>query len=254
MLAAKRQARIIELAQQNGSVQVEELARELNVSAMTIRRDLLKLEETGRIERCHGGAVAKQEVSYEDKQIRNMREKNKIAERCAGLVSPGDTVFLDAGTTTYEIAKRIGSVQGITIVTNDLEIAQLMNQSSAELFVCGGRMQKSTGSMMGYYATGFLQDFRFDVGFFGAASISGRLEVMTPTVDKAFLKRETARRCEKAYLVVDHSKFGRQSMVKINGLSDYTAVVTDREFTPEEEEIIVRDKIVIMNVYRRTGK
>lgn len=248
MLAAERQAKIIELIQENGSVQVEELARELNVSAMTIRRDLLKLEESGRIERCHGGAVAKQEVSYADKQIRNKREKNRIAERCAELVSPGDTVFLDAGTTTYEIAKRICNVPGVTVVTNDLEIAQIVKQGSAELFVCGGRVQKSTGSMLGYYATGLLMDFRFDAGFFGAASISDRLEVMTPTVDKAFLKRETALRCEKSYLAVDNSKFGRQSMVKINGLGDYTAVVTDREFTPEEKEIIVRDRIKIIYI------
>ena len=141
MLAAERQTKIIGLIEERGSVQVEELAQELKVSAMTIRRDLVKLEETGRIERCRGGAVAKQEVSYEDKQIRNKREKYKIAEKCAGLVSTGDTVFLDAGTTTYEIAKRICGMQGVTIVTNDLEIAQVVKQGSAELFVCGGRVQ-----------------------------------------------------------------------------------------------------------------
>ena len=248
MLAAERQTEITRLLEARGSVQVEELARELKVSAMTIRRDLLKLEETGRIERCHGGAVAKQEVSYEDKQIRNKREKNRIAEKCAGLVSSGDTVFLDAGTTTYEIAKKICNIQGITIVTNDLEIAQIVKQGSAELFVCGGWVQKSTGSMLGYYATGLLLDFRFDVGFFGGASINEKLEVMTPTVDKAFLKRETALRCEKPYLVVDNSKFDRQSMVKINGLNDYAAVVTDRKFTQEEQEIIRRKKIRIIEI------
>ena len=133
-------------------------------------------------------------------------------------------------------------------MTNDLEIAQVVKQGGAELFVCGGWVQKSTGSMLGYYATGLLLDFRFDEGFFGAASISDKLEVMTPTVDKAFLKRETALRCEKSYLVVDHSKFGRQSMVKINGLKDYTAVVTDRDFTPKEREIIMRDKIRIIEI------
>lgn len=248
MLAAERQAKIIELIQENGSVQVEELAKELDVSAMTIRRDLLKLEETGRIERCHGGAVAKQEMAYEDKQIRNKRDKNKIAEKCAGLVSAEDTVFLDAGTTTYEIARRICNIQGITIVTNDLEIAQIVKNSTAELIVCGGVVQKSTGSMLGYYATQLLKDFRFDVGFFGAASINDRLEVMTPTVDKAFLKREAVCRCEKSYLVVDMSKFERQSIVKINTLSDYTATITNRIFPPEEEEAIIKKQIKIIKV------
>ncbi|MDO4311755.1 MAG: DeoR/GlpR family DNA-binding transcription regulator [Eubacteriales bacterium] len=248
MLAAERQATIINLIQENGSVQVDELAKSLQVSPMTIRRDLLKLEENGQIERCHGGAVAKQEMTYADKQTRYTREKSKIAEICSGLVSSGDTVFLDAGTTTYEIARRICNIQGITIVTNDLEIAQIVKNSSAELIVCGGVVQKSTGSMLGYYATQLLKDFRFDVGFFGAASINEKLEVMTPTVDKAFLKREASSRCGKSYLAVDMSKFERQAMVKINCLSDYTGVVTNRVFTPKEQEIIKREKIQIINL------
>ncbi len=248
MLAAERQAKIIELIHEKGSVQVEELAQSLNVSAMTIRRDLLKLEESGRIERCHGGAVAKQEIAYADKQIRYKREKSKIAEKCSELVSSGDTVFLDAGTTTYEIAKRICNIHGLTIITNDLEIAQIVKNSTAELIVCGGVVQKSTGSMLGYYATQLLKDFRFDAGFFGAASINNRLEVMTPTVDKAFLKREAVCRCEKAYLAVDMSKFGKQSIVKINSLGDYTATVTNRMFSLEEQEAIEKKKISIIRI------
>ncbi len=248
MLAAERHAAIIKQVLENGSAQVEELAKILKVSPMTIRRDLLKLEESGQIERCHGGAVAKQEVAYADKQIRNKREKNHIADVCAKLVSAGDTVFLDAGTTTFEIAARICNLPGLTIVTNDLEIAQVVNGGSAELVVCGGMVQKSTGSMMGYYATQLLKDFSFDVGFFGAASINERLEVMTPTVDKAFLKREVSMRCEKSYLVADKSKFGRQSMVKINALGDYTAVVTDYSFSLQEKEIIQQEKITIIEI------
>lgn len=248
MLAAERHAVIIKLIWENGSVQVEELAKILHVSPMTIRRDLLKLEESGQIERCHGGAVAKQEIAYADKQIRNKKEKNKIADACGKLVSAGDTVFLDAGTTTFAIAKKIYNIEGLTIVTNDLEIARIVKDSSAELIVCGGIVQKSTGSMLGYYATQLLKDFRFDAGFFGAASINEKLEVMTPTVDKAFLKREVLLRCERSYLVADKSKFGRQSMVKINALREYTAVVTGRSFREQEQKIIEQEKITIIRV------
>lgn len=234
MLAAERQARIVELIQENGSVQVDELAQRLEVSPMTIRRDLVKLQEKGQVERCHGGAVAKQEVTYEDKKISHKSEKERIADVGAAFVSEGDTVFLDAGTTTYEIAKRIKDIPGVMVVTNDLEIANLLKDSQAELILCGGFVQKSTGSMFGYYATQMLQDFHFDEGFFGAASIDEEFQVLTPTIDKAFLKRETRKQCKKAYLVVDASKFLRQSMTKINHLGEYTAVVTDREFNPEE--------------------
>ena len=107
MLAAERQSKIIEMTERKGSVQVEELASELKVSAMTIRRDLVKLQEEGKLERCHGGAVAKQEENYAQKQTSNKTEKEKIAGMCASFVAEGDIIFLDAGTTTYEIAKRI---------------------------------------------------------------------------------------------------------------------------------------------------
>lgn len=240
MLAAERHSRIVEIVRMRGSAQVEELAQELNVSTMTIRRDLEKLQNDNILERCHGGAVAKQEVSYADKSIVNKETKIRIAAICQNLISAGDTIFLDAGTTTYEIAKAIRDIPDIMIVTSDLEIAMLLKNSKADLFLCGGAVQKSTGSMLGYYATQMLGDFRFDIGFFGAASINEELEVLTPTVDKAFLKRLAVKRCGKSYLVVDASKFEKQAMTKINHLSEYTAVVTDRVFT-EKESAIVRE-------------
>ncbi len=247
MFAAERQAMIIELIQKNGSVQVDELAQELKVSSMTIRRDLVKLQEDGKIERCHGGAVAKQEVTYADKRTSHKREKEQIADMCVSLVSEGDTVFLDAGTTTYEIARRIKDIKGILMVTNDLEIAGLLKNSEADLFICGGRVQKSTGSMYGRYATDMLADFKFDVGFFGAASINDDFEVTTPTAEKMWLKRYTPMQCEKSYLVVDHSKFGRQAMTRINHLGDYTGVITDKEFSGEEQRRLEKLNAVVIN-------
>lgn len=243
MFATERQAMIVERIRQNGSVQVDVLAQELGVSAMTIRRDLVKLEDENKIERCHGGAVAKQEETYADKQISHQGEKQRLARLCTSLVSEGDTVFLDAGTTTYEIAKLIKDVKGILIVTNDLEIAQLLKNSEAELFICGGSVQKSTGSMFGRYATQMLADFKFDAGFFGAASINEDFEVTTPTSEKMWLKRYTPMQCKRSYLVADHSKFGRQAMTKINHLGDYTGIVTDKEFSSKE-----RLKLESMNV------
>ena len=249
MLAAERQAKIVEIIRRQGSVQVDDLAQSLQVSAMTIRRDLVKLQEDNLLERCHGGAVAKQEVTYADKSTSHKSEKKKLAAACRSLVSAGDNIYLDAGTTTYEIAKVIQDVQDIMVVTNDLEIAGLLKNSQAELFLCGGMVQKSTGSVLGYYATQMLKDFRFDVGFFGAASINSDLEVMTPTVEKAFLKREAQSRCEKAYLVVDESKYDRQAMTKINHLSDYTAVITTRELTCEEKKKAESSGAKVIPVY-----
>ncbi|MGO5051310.1 DeoR/GlpR family DNA-binding transcription regulator [Lachnospiraceae bacterium LCP25S3_G4] len=251
MLVAERQQKIIDMIQEKGSVQVEELAQELKVSLMTIRRDLEKLHEDGRIERCHGGAVVKQEVTYADKQIIHKSEKTQLAFMCENFVKTGDCIYLDAGTTTYEIAKVISKIPDIIVVTNDLEIARLLKESSVELFLCGGQVQKSTGSTLGCFATQMLDGFQFDVGFFGAASINEQLQVLTPTIDKAFMKRKIMKHCQETYLVVDDSKFNRQAMVKVNELCDYDGVITNRLFSELEQQELERTKVKVIQVINK---
>ena len=129
--------------------------------------------------------------------------------------------------------------ENMTVVTNDLEVALLLKNSRVELFICGGYIQKSTGSAVGYYATQMMENFRFDMGFFGAAAINEEFHVLTPTIDKAFLKRQLTHQCQQSFLVVDDSKFNRQGMNFINKLSDYTGVITDHEFK-ETEKILLR--------------
>lgn len=245
MLMAERQLRILNMIQHNGSVQVDELAAELQVSTMTIRRDLEKLQQEGVIERCHGGAVSKTEVSYADKRAVNHEEKEKIAAKAAEFIREGDAVYLDAGTTTYEIARRIMHLE-LTVVTNDLEIALLMKNSKAELILCGGYVQKSTGSTYGYYATQMMGDFRFDIGFFGAAAINEEFQVLTPTTDKAFLKRLLVKQSQQSFLTVDGSKFSRQGINRINSLADYTAVITDYDFNENNKQLTEKMGVTII--------
>lgn len=238
MMMAERQLKILNIIQDSGSVQVENLAEALDVSPMTIRRDLLKLQKEGLIERCHGGAVSKTEINYAEKSIKNHMQKEAIALRSMEFIRQGTTVFLDAGTTTYEIARHMMEMDDMTVITNDLEIAALMKGSKAELILCGGYVQKSTGSMYGYYATQMMADFQFDTGFFGAAAINEELQVLTPTIDKAFLKRQLVKQCRQSFLVVDASKFNRQGMNRINSLADYSGVITDYEFHESEKSLL----------------
>lgn len=248
MLMSERLEKIIEIIRRNGSAQVEELAKSLGVSTMTIRRDLERLDEEGVVERCHGGAIAKKEVTYADKQVSNKEEKRKLAEQCVPFIKEGFTIFLDAGTTIYEIAKRIDHIKDLMVVTNDLEIARLLKDTPVELIICGGYIQKSTGSILGYYASTMMSDFRFDAGFFGAASIDEKLNVLTPTIDKAFLKRQLLEQCRQSYLVVDDSKFRKRAMTKIHHLSDYSGIVTDHIFSYRENEIVKSEGVYVIEV------
>lgn len=246
MLVAERQIKIMEMLQKNGSAQVDDLAKNLGVSTMTIRRDLEKLQDEGIIERCHGGAVIKQEVAYADKQIINNEEKYLIAAKCAELVQENSSVFLDAGTTTYEIAKLISDIPGILVVTNDLEIAKLLCESDVELLICGGRVQKSTGSMYGTHAIEMIEGFQFDIGFFGAASVDENFFVLTPTIDKVFFKRKVMKNCQHTYLAVDSSKFNKRATAKVSHLADYTGVVTNYTFTGEEKARLEKEGVTIL--------
>lgn len=231
MLMAERQLKIINLIQKRGSVQVDELAKELKVSTMTIRRDLEKLNTEGIIERCYGGAVYKQEVSYKDKQVSNRQVKEQLAKICASFVKEGDAVFLDAGTTTFEIAKLIASIPRLMVLSNDLEIIKLLVNSDVQLMICGGNVQKSTESIYGYYAIQMIEQLRFDIGFFGAAAIDDQLRVMTPTTDKAFLKRLLVEHCQQSFLAVDQSKFHKTAFSFVNDAADYDYIVTDYQFS-----------------------
>ncbi len=241
MFAEERRTRIINIIRETGTVQVEQLAKELDVSLMTIRRDLEKLRQEGIIERCHGGAILKREVALQ------MEEKEKIADKCAQYVKRGNTVFLDAGTTTYEIAKRIRDIPSITVITNDLEIAMLLMESDVNLLVCGGNVQKSTGSMLGDFANQMVEELRTEIAFIGAASIDDEYNVLTPTSKKAALKRLICKYANRSYLAVDHTKFGKEALIKVNHLSDYSGVITDKVFG-EEDDILKQKKINIIQV------
>lgn len=248
MLMAERQLKIIHLIQKKGSVQVDELAKELEVSTMTIRRDLEKLNAEGLIERCHGGAVYKQEVTYADKQVSNQPIKEKLAQICASFVKDGDAIFLDAGTTTFEIAKLIMNIPNIMVLSNDLEIIRLLANSDVELMICGGNVQKNTGSIYGYYATQMIEQLQFDLGFFGTAAVNSHLKVMTPTTDKGFLKRTVADHCQQSFLVADQSKFNKTALTLVNELTDYHYIVTDYSFSERESGILKKGNTKILSL------
>ena len=248
MLAEERISKIIGIIKSKGTVRVDELARELDVSLMTVRRDLERLKNEGVLERCHGGAILKKEVSYKEKQTLQIDKKIKIAQRCAKLVRKGDTVFLDAGTTTYEIAKQICDIPSIAIITNDIEIARFLLETNVHLILCGGTVQKSTGSMVGDFAIQMMEDVRTEIAFIGAASIDDEFNVLTPTSNKAVFKRTACKYANRSYLVVDSTKFGKQALLKVNHLSDYTGVITDRVFSDKENEKIKKNNINIISI------
>lgn len=238
MLAMERRNVIIQLLQEKGYVTVAEMSQKLGVSEMTIRRDLKFCEETQQFVRCHGGAMRPdatvQEIDYNQKLESNIKMKQRIAKACVAKLRPGMNVYLDAGTTTLCIAEAMMELEDLTVVTNDLKIALCLSQGKAKVTVLGGLLQKRTGCLLGPSAMEALKQMRFDIGFVGAASIDSAFNSMSPTLEKAYIKRTVREICRECYLATDASKFNSQALYCIHSLNVYDAVVTDATFTPKE--------------------
>lgn len=234
MISRERQSNILKQLKVNTYVSVDELATKLNVSPMTIRRDLDNLSKAGLVERCYGGALQNNEIDYSTKNIANADTKKIIANRAYKFIQKDDVVFLDAGTTTFDIAELLKNRKDLTIITTDLEIAYLLRKSSVTLYVCGGLLQMKTGCTIGPFARYFLDNLNFDISFIGTACIDDQFFCSTPTVEKADLKRIAVQHSKSSYLVADASKFNKSSFSRVNSLADYSGVISEKILSDTE--------------------
>lgn len=240
MLQNQRLESIAEIVANNGFVEVEKLALDLKVSPMTIRRDLDKLHAAGVIERCHGGArllhgIAQEEALENKKKVMSL-EKTQIAAKALEYVEDGDTIFLDSGTTTAELANLLlMKKKPCMVFTNDLNIATLLCDSAADVYMIGGRVQKHTRSVFGPSSCRDLCQFRISKAFIGAAAVDHNYDVLTPTMEKAYLKSTVMDIAAHSYLLVDSSKFNSQATSYVCNLSVFDKVITDKYLTKPEQ-------------------
>lgn len=230
MINNKRQMSILEMLKNKGSVSVDELAEIFDVSRMTIRRDLDRLDEESLLQRTHGGAILNKvllnEMAYSEKAEEHAFEKRCIATRAISYIKPQMSIFLDAGTTTYEMAKQLPK-ENIIIITNDLRIASLLMMTDNEVIFLGGTILKETGSVTDHYAQYMLNSFNIDISFIGTSSIDTNLYLCTPEKDRQALKQAAFKVAKKNILLVDSSKFFSRSLYKILKVQDFDVVISD---------------------------
>ncbi|MDR1178046.1 MAG: DeoR/GlpR family DNA-binding transcription regulator [Spirochaetaceae bacterium] len=249
VLAEERYTRIITILKDQGFAKVDDLAQVLKVSDMTIRRDLDRCQERGILQRCHGGALMNRpEISFEDKSGKNREIKKSIARKAASFVEDGMTVFLDAGTTTYELARLIRNIPRLTIVTDDVHIMYSLLDSPVELICIGGVAHKKTGCILGRFSEQMAEQMHFDISFIGTNAVDEEFCSMTPTQEKMFFKRVVLRHSGLCYLVADHSKFNKKALYMIDSLDKFSGVITDYAFTDDEQRLISEKKITVIAV------
>lgn len=241
----QRRAQMIRYIEEQEHANVEELAELLCVSAMTVRRDLKYLEENKYITRTYGGAVMnpvlREEVPYKEKQSAFHAEKVRIAKKAATLVEENQTLILDAGTTTFELAKCIKDKKNLTVVTTDLLIALYLSKyENIEVYHTGGYINGSIGASVGTTAINFLDGICADIAFIGTNAFSLEKGVTTNAKEKAMIKKKMMAVAHRAVLITDHSKYNKVSFAKIDGLDAFSQVIIDKGLEKKEGEKIIK--------------
>lgn len=230
MISNNRQLEILSLLSEKGNVSVEELATKFNVSKMTIRRDLEKLQENNLLQRTHGGAlmnrVLLQEMAYNDKREENAEIKQCITRKAVTFLENNKIIYLDAGTTTYELAQKLPN-QDLTVITNDIRIAAHLMLSNNQVIFLGGTIGKETGSVTDVYAQEMLKEFNIDIAFLGTSSVDNEMNLCTPDINRMKMKKIAYESANKSILLVDSSKFYSKSLYKILNINDFDVVITD---------------------------
>ncbi|MCC5957630.1 MAG: DeoR/GlpR transcriptional regulator [Natronohydrobacter sp.] len=232
-LTSKRQARLLERLQARTYADTQDLQTYLGVSEATIRRDLVDLEARGLIRRTHGGALpigqVVQEYSNAERMVQNSAEKLRIAKIAAELVQDGDVVFIDAGTTTLQLARQLSHRASLTFVTNGIDIASCLSAADVRsLYVTGGEYCNMNHSMIGPIATEAISRFNVDKLFLSVSSVDlGRARINVATPDVAAVQREMIGIAQKVIVLADHSKFSKSAMSVISSLDDVDLIITD---------------------------
>jgi len=232
MLNEERQRAILELLRRDGRVLVVDLARQFHISQVTIRKDLDILHVKGQIHRTHGGALPARDGALEDPTLRekeklHRKEKLQIAAAAARMVSKGQVVILDSGTTTTAIARALRNFQNLTIITNAVNIAAELSGSALEVILTGGSLRKNSFSLVGPLAEETLHKLHADVLFLGVDGFDVQYGVSTPNLLEAKVNRAMIEISKTAVAVCDSSKFGKRSLSLIAPTSSLQHVITD---------------------------
>ena len=239
-----RQDSILELLARRGRLNVEELAGELDVTAMTIRRDLAALEKAGVLTRTHGGCVLQspfvRELPFSQKDQQQREQKYAIACAAVGMLKSGDRVYLDTGTTAVHVARVLPAGLDLCVFTNNLRVAmELFGREGVEVIVYGGALAAQSPDLTGEVALTRIHDFRIDVAVMGADALDvARGEYYSADMGTAMLSRQAQRQAQRTLLLVDSSKFGKHSLAVAGRLGENITLITDDGITKEDRRLV----------------
>lgn len=239
MLTVEKRKMVLSMLKTKSVVTVPELSRALHTSEVTVRKILNELDGQGLLKRTRGGAVnitTVHEFEEKEKERRNRAEKCAIGEKAYEYIQDSDSVFIDAGSTTLELVRRIkrGAKRNIVVVTNALNIAaELLDSDDIEIIFIGGHVRHRIMSCVGGLAEKAIGGLCIDKAFLGCNSVSVEAGVTTPNLYEAQIKQCVLRASRESVLITDSSKFGHTSMARICPIGDLSRVITDSRLPRE---------------------
>ncbi len=233
----KRHELILKLVREQGFMSIGGLAERFDVTPQTVRRDINILCDQGLLARHHGGAgpvVSTENVDYMDRKILCQHEKQMIAKLVVEHIPPRSSLFINMGTTTEEVAKELCKRDHLRVITNNLNVAKILsNNANIDTIVAGGIVRHRDCGIVGESAIDFLRQFKVDFGIIGISGIDLDGTLLDFDYREVSAARSIIDNSRKVFLVTDHTKFGRNAMVRLGSFAEIDALFTDR-LPPEE--------------------
>ena len=231
MVYHSRHKAIINQVNRVGFVPTEDLARLLNVTPQTIRRDIKHLDEKGQLVRFHGGAgpgMSVENMTYASRKVHNAAAKMRIAKLCASYIPDKASLFINIGTTNEAVSRALSGHKGLRVITNNLSVALGMSSGSDnEVFVSGGLIRNRDGGIVGESASEFVNQFKADFGIIGISGIDNDGSLLDYDLREIKVAQSIIANSRHIFLVADSSKFGRSAMVRLGDISMVSALFTD---------------------------
>ncbi len=253
MFAVERQKIILDSLKENGAVQVSKLSQELGVTEETVRRDLEKLEKNELLIRTHGGAIpieqAKMELSLEKRKNTNTDIKERLAKEAAKGIVPGDTIFLDASTTTFYMAKELKGMHNVTVITNSIRVIQELGDAQGLKVVSVGGFVSQNQSFVGNLAETNISHYFFaDKMFFSSRGITENGGILESNEQECAIKQRMLKNAKETYYLCDASKLGRIGFAKLCQFDEVDYIISESFEDEALEKVIAENNIKLTKI------
>ncbi|WP_163539952.1 DeoR/GlpR family DNA-binding transcription regulator [Gracilibacillus sp. YIM 98692] len=249
MLTIDRHEIILDILRDQETVSVRQICDATNASESTVRRDLTELEKKQLIKRVHGGASLlkkkRDEPTILEKNTKFQREKKAISKKAVSFIEEGDSIYLDAGTTTMHMIPFLKNKQ-VVVVTNGIPHVQALIEHGIETYVIAGKAKSGTAALTGTKAVKSIQEFRFDKCFLGMNGIHPKQGLTTPDPEEANVKQAALQQAQSCHVLADPAKFGEVSFAEVAQLHQATIITTDGVSEGQQAEIVKHTSLEVV--------